>query len=349
MENFRNFNKNIFKNAMKENLNFKEIEDDSSNNLPKGVNEEELAQLRSVAIDQFKTNKIAYKRLKNINRLKFFFNYFVPLATLAVSSGFILKTSRDEKIVPLYNIEQTMISDDKMVQIIDEENYAVTDFEPFDENEEFIKCSSTNTAIQYQVKNGTHSVIVTIDVDSEGKMSIGEALSGNFYDRNADVFKGVTTSDIETKYQEVVDDIGDFIQESNLGSPYKGEIKDLLEQERTVVITTVVEYIENGNIHVIEPVSSNNSDIAFYEALDVIGIVIAMIILNAIGLGKTFTLDSNLNGELELSSRKYPLIPFKTLKNQKTLCLRAEGNRRRRVKELASRYLTEDSQKYFDI
>lgn len=349
MGEFNNCKRNIFNKAMKEKLSFKNMDVAESNNIPSsGVNQEELEDLRRYAIDQFKNNKKVFKRIRRVKNLKFFFNYGVPIISLAVASSFILQQPRDEKLVSKYAIQQTMISDGKMIQDYDDGDYVVTDYEPFDDDLDLIEVKDTNSIIQYQVKNGTHSVIITVNVDENGQLSIGDSMSGNFFDRNAAVFEGVEPSDIEAKYQEIVDDIGAFIQDSNLNNSYKNEIKELLEQERTVIITTIVEYIKTGDINVIESIDSSKKDIAFWEFIAVLITALVAVLVNMLGLGKIKKLDSNYSS-LFISSSKENLIPFATSNRQKDKYISTEHERRNKVKSLAKEYLTKESFKHFDI
>lgn len=350
MKNFRKYYKNIFRKSFKEELVFKSASNKAeSNNIPTGKNDEELAELENLAIDQFKQNKKTYKSIRRVKNLKFFLNYGIPIVALAIVQGFIIKRPRDEEIIPKYSVEQTMVSDGKMIQDIDDNTYAVSDLEPLNEEDQFIKVDDVSTVIQYQVKNGTHSVIVTVNVDEEGILSIGDALSGNFYDRNAAVFKDITPSDIEAKYQEIVDDIGAFIDESNLNNSYKNEIKELLEQERTIVITTIVEYVKTGEVNVIESLSDYRKDTALWDLLAVVVDILVCVLLNIIGLGKIHDLQTTLSGKLTIASTSSDLVPFKTSRIQKQEFIDAEEERRESVKKLAKEYLREDSQKHFGI
>lgn len=350
MEKFSKMKKNPFKNSFKETLYFKvgdrEVE---SNNIPKNENNEQLAELHEVAIKRYKQNRKVYNLAKRVKNIKFFINYSLPVISSIVAGAYIFEnTVRKSDIIPTYQIEQTMISDGKMIKDIDDNQYIVTDLDLEDSEAQYIEADNTNSMIQYQVKNGTHSVIVSLNVDDEGELSIGDALSGNFFDRNAASFEGVEPTDIEAKYQEIVDDIGAFIEESSLNNSYKNEIKEMLEQERTVIITTIVEYVKSGEISVVESEDRHKFRIIGLEALNVIAAISFALLLNIAGLGRVKKLGYDEDGKLRKAYTKEAIIPFKTSASQKDCFIKAENSRRSNVKTLARNYLIDESYVHFD-
>lgn len=306
-----------------------------------------IEELEELCITRFNENIKLYKRNRAVRHLKFFINFSLPVASFALASNFILKIPRNFEIVPKYTIQQTMLSGDKMIQDLDPCEYIITEYIPEKNADSYIKVNSTNTIIQYQVKNGTRSVIVTINTDNQGKMSVKEALAGNFYDRNAAMFEEIEPTEIDAKYQELLDDIATFIDESTgLNDTYKSEINDLMEKERTIVITTVVEYLQTGEIKVLEELSEYETKKYGIELAAFAGGLVIGLILYLMGIGKMKNLYV-VGSSLYLKDNKEKIYPFTTSRIEKETFIKAEKQRREDIKTLARKSLAPSSAEHF--
>lgn len=350
MGEYRKYKKNPFAKAFKKELGFVSTIPKSTLNKPTAtVNEEELRILENVGIDIFNKNKQLYKHSKIIRNLKFFANYAVPFTLVAIGTKFALNTSKAEMVVPKYRLEQTVICDEKMAKFDDGTEYIVTQYEPKVEQANLELTDNIDGVIQYQVKNGIHNVIVTINIGEDGELVLDTGISGDFYDYNSSLFDGVDSVEMEAKYQEVIDGVAEFIEASNLNSTYKKDIKEMLEKEKTLIITTIIEYIQSGEVEVIEPDASYDSRRILREFFVVLIGIVLELVLAVCGCAKTRELDSYDDGELYFTNSKVSNFPFLTTAKEKTKFVEAEKKRRATVKRLAKEYLTPESQKYFDI
>lgn len=351
MEKFRDYYKNkyekIFK-EQKEKLGFirADVNDGKEANCISFPNSLVVAELEELCINRFNENKALYKNHRKVRHLKFFFNYVVPFAGLAISSHFILTSPRKTDVVPVYNIEQTTLCNGKMIQDLDRNEYIVTDYVPEESEDKYIVVDNVNTVIQYEVKNGTRSVIVTLGTDNEGKMFFKDILSGNFYNNNVAIFEGVEPNDVEAKYQEVLDDIDAYIMNTGLNAIYKKEIAELLERDRTIVITTIVEYIKTGDVSVIEKLKYYYLQIGGWELGALAITFLVAFILNKVRLGKMHLLYPKRSSLLEMDEKE-SIFMFTTATKEKEKFVLAEKARREEIKSLARNHLSLDSYNNF--
>lgn len=351
MREFRKAKKNrigkIYKKNI-ENIIFNEVEIDTDTNSIVTEETEEIKKARenleNYCLEHFDDNLNVYKKNKYMRNLKFFLTFDVPAIATALSCAFVLHLPKKTEIVPAYKLECTMLSDDKIVQDTEDGYYFSASFDPEIDESLYTKKSDLNTRIQYQVKNGTKNTIINLKTNDEGKLSYSDALQGNFYDRNADVFKGIEPSEIEAKYQEIVNDIADFIMnESTINNSMKKEITQMLEEEKTTVITTVLEYIK------VMDISLTESQDAYEERLALWGgglgalIVIYFIIALAVGGNKNKILSNNLSSLIEYSDTA-AIVPFKTARKCQEAFVMADKGRIACIKEIAEKYLTPESQ-----
>lgn len=304
--------------------------------------------LSELCIDRFKENRKELKKFRSILNFKLFFKYDVPLIALLIGTGMALDTPRETSQVPYYNLEQTMISDDKIVQDIDDNNYIVLP-SGTEVGSDYIEVDNVDKIIQYQVKSGTRSAIVTVGLDEEGEMEVVDSLVGNFFDRNTDVFADVEEMTIDEKYQELIEDIGDFVLESqSLTSTTKKEIKKLLESEKTTIITTVAEYVQAGELELEETTGSWYGSIALREFLTILVTAMIAAVCQMLGAGEMKTLsydeDRVKYGD---SYAKINVSPFAAYASAKRAFVRADDCRRMEIKRLVRENLSETSQKYF--
>lgn len=305
--------------------------------------------LSELCVDRFKENKREYKKFRSILRFKMFLKYDIPLIALLVGSGFALKTPRDTEVVPYYNLEQTMISDGKLVKEVDTNNYIVLP-SGYEAGSEYLEIENVDEVIQYQVKSGTRSAIVTVGLDDEGTMEVVDSLVGNFFDRNTDVFDDVEETTLDEKYQELVDDIGDFVIESqSLNSNTKKEIKKLLESEKVTIITTVAEYVQVGELNLEETMGNWHGNILLNEfvvALVTVMLTFALRYLLGANEIKKVSYDGNkfTYGD---SYAKNKVYLKSTNDYAKTIFVRADDERRAEIKRLIRENLSEESQAYF--
>lgn len=307
-------------------------------------------RLDEVCVERFKKNKEEYRKFKRVLNLKLFLKYDLPLITFLLGSSFAFKTEREVSVVPYYNLEQTMISDGKIVTDFDDNDYIVVPKgKEVDSN--FIEIDDADNMVQYQVKNGTRSAIVTIKIDGEGEMSVVDSLVGNFFDRNSDIFDDIETTTLDEKYQELVDDIGDFVLNSeNLTSTSKKEIKKFLESEKTTIITTVAEYVEAGKIELEDTEGHWIGEVVIAEFI--VGLVALMVSLLSrfvLGSSEIKRLDRD-DDEVRYCTSGYTwnVKLFTTAQDAKTVFLRADENRVNKVKRLVRENLSESSQKFFE-
>lgn len=337
-------------------LEFKEIEAQAQvNPNAKNIIEEkkdhsqEIDTLRSLCLDVFEDNKKLYKRNRRVRRLKVFLCYDLPIFGLLVASGFALSTPRKSEVIPVYHVEQTMISDDKVITDIDETNYYMPTYGQVLSDEDFVKIDNTNTKIQFQIKNGTNNQIVSINVGSDGALKVANYLAGNFYDLNAAAFKGVEPSEIEEKYQEIINDIRDFIANTTTGltEKQKSDIEEFLKEEKTMVITTFIEYFQAFDVEVMESDSEYNKRLAKREGLCFLGYAVAMIIIAACGGAKVKQIEVHSGTKLKLDNVSSWIIPFKTAAEAKDALIYAERERRAKIEDFAYNNLEGEAKKKF--
>lgn len=308
----------------------------------------EKQELKYLCIDAFDLNKEKFKKNKLIRNIKMFFGYDVPLIGLAIASSIIITSPKRTQMVPVYNVKQTMICDDKIITDIDDSNYFTGDYDSELQDNGYTKVNRTNTEIQYQVKCGTTNVIVQLRADSTGALSYTDSLSGNFFDRNAATFKDIEPSEIEAKYQELVNDIDAFIaNDSNVPSAVKKQIDSLLEDNKTMVITTIVEYFQVDEVESIENNSEYRLQLLYKAGGTALGLLVYLLIFYLFGGLKLRKLD--WDGELLVKYEYDPkaVIPFKTAKEEKQAFIRAETTRRAQIQEFVNKNLTESSRNSF--
>lgn len=337
-------------------LEFKKIEDQEQPN-PNTKNlievkkdhSQEIDALRRLCVDVFDDNKKLYKKTRFIRRLKMTLFYDLPILGLLAASGFALRSPRETEVVPVYHVEQTIISDDKVITDIDDTNYYMPTYGQVLSDEDFVIIDNTNTKIQFQVKNGTNNQIVSINVESNGALKIASYLSGNFYDLNATAFKGVEPSEIEEKYQEIINDIRDFIANSTTGltEKQKSDIEEFLQEEKTMVITTFVEYFKSGEVEVMESDSEFNKRLAKREGLCFLGWAIVMIVNAVCGGLKIRKIKYIDNPSLKLESDSSWLVPFKTAYDLNYELIKAERLRRSKIEDFAYDNLDGEVKKKF--
>ncbi|MCH5167895.1 MAG: hypothetical protein J1F35_08460 [Erysipelotrichales bacterium] len=309
---------------------------------------EEIKALRNLCIDVYDENKKVYRKSNFARKIKMLLFYDAPLAALITASYFVFQTPKNSEVVPVYNIKQTSISDDKMISDIDETNYYIPKYEDALSDEEFVKVSDTNTQIQYQIKNGTNNIIVSLKVDDSGIINAYNYLSGTFFDNNVALFKGIEPSEIEEKYQEMVDDISEFIiNDSNLSSDQKNAIQEMLEDSKSMVITTFVEFIESGEVESIESDNELNKNIALREAMSLIIYIVLMAILYGVKGIKIERIRISEGINLELEGSYDLLIPFKSAIDTRELFLQVEKRRRENIEDFAHRNLEGETKKLF--
>ena len=305
----------------------------------------EKAKLKQLCIFDFDNNKKLYKKSKMVRHLKMFFGYDLPLISLAASAYFIYSTPKRSEIVPVYNISQTMISDDKVITDIDDTKYFKPSYNTDLEDNGYNKVNNIDTKIQYQVKNGTNNVIVHVDVNGDGELKYDDYLSGNFYDRNSATFKDIEAGVVEEKYQEVINDISEFIQnDSAIPSQVKKDIQKLLEDNKTMVITTIVEYFENGEVEVVEKDSTYIGRLVWEEILWIF-CTLAYCGFSALlfDIYETKKLYWNEDTTLEISNKDRFIVPFKTAREEKLALIRAESARRAEIANFVNEHITGDA------
>lgn len=305
--------------------------------------------LSELCVDRFKDNCKELRKFRSVLNLKLFLKYDVPLILLLFGSAFAFNKQRETSVVPYYNLEQVMISDGKLVKEVDDSNYIVlpsgTELEG-----DYLYVKNVNKVVQYQVKSGTRSAIVTVGLDEEGKMEVVDSLVGNFFDRNTDIFDDVEEMTIDEKYSELVEDIGDFVLESqSLTSTTKKEIKKLLETEKATIITTVAEYVQVGEIELEETSFSHYGHIAMNEFWTAIITLMIIMAFKYFGVGSISAL-SYEDDKVEYggTSERIKVSPITSYELAKRAFVRADDCRRSKIKRLVKENLSEPSQLLFD-
>lgn len=307
-------------------------------------------ELSDLCVSRFKENSKSYKKFKRVLNLKLFLKYDVPLITFMIGSAMVFKSPHDVAVVPYYNLEQTMISDGKLVKDVDDNNYIVLP-DGMEVGNEYIEVEEAKNLVQYQVKNGTRNAIVNVALGEDGQMEVVDSIVGNFFDRNSDVFKDVETTTLDEKYAELVEDIGAFILDSDsLSSNTKKEIEKLLESEKTTIITTVAEYVKAGEISLEETESSWRLGVFLGELVTLmISVCVEFMCSLMLGAGDIRSLyvnDEKL--EYDSSNVKWKVTPLNTLHLAQERFVKADDRRRAEIKRLVRDNLSEESQSYFN-
>lgn len=305
--------------------------------------------LADACVNRFNENKREFKKFRRVLRFKKFLKYDVPLFAMLVGSGFVIQTPRDTEVVPYYNLEQTMLSDNKLVKEVDTNNYIVLP-SGYEVDGDYLEVDNVNKIIQYQVKSGTRSAIVTVGLDDEGTMEVVDSLVGNFFDRNSDVFEDIEEMTLDEKYQELIDDIDDFIIESqSLNSNTKKEIKKLLESEKVNIITTVAEYVQVGELNLEE------TDFGWYGDM-IMGEFVVLLVTVMIGFMCRYLMGANEIRSIYVDGDKFIYgetndrisVSLKSsLDYAKAMFVKADDARRSEVRRLVRSNLAEESQAYF--
>lgn len=323
-------------------------------NIEQNGNNDISDELRNLCIDKYARNRETYKNFKKRLYLKFFLKYEIPLICLLGCSYFTLTTPRKSKIVPVYNMEQTVISDQKLITDVDTNNYVVNPFWGVDLGDNYYELDEIQNVIQYQVKNGTRNVIVTLNLSDNGEFKVSDALVSNFFDYNSDIFKDVEPSNLDAKYQELVDDISNYILDASSNgsdsfSKAKREIKKLLNEEKTTVITSVMKYYKIDEIKVDQGMNSYYLLLALKEASVVLATILISIGLNYVanaGVIRGVYADKEELKEYMGESIKVNL--FKTIRDARRQFVIADDNRKNEIKKLTRNYLTDDCIKKFE-
>ena len=355
--NYRKYRKNVYEEFYflhKDEFEFKlDSNDDPETNFPYHISRDaDLSDWNDACVDRFDRNLRLLKRRRRKRNLKFFFIYGVPTIAILAANGFVLKQSRKQDVVPAYSLETTMISDGKMVKDNDTSKYIVTEYDLIEDDSSVIKRESTDTVIQYQVKNNTHNVIVTVGVDDVGKMSVVSSIDDNFFDCNSSIFDDVEVSEIENKYQEIVEDILEYLEaDSDLDKDVKKSIKKLLEQEKTKTIITIAEFAKSGEISVIENYWDYLKRIIGVEAVIIAGAIFySLLTYYLLKLGREKSIAISTNGEIIAQEISYEnILPFKTTRGDKGMFVDAEVYRRNHIKKLVKDKLTLEWEEKFDI
>ncbi len=355
--NYRKYRKNVYEEFYflhKDEFEFKlDSNDDPETNFPYHINRDaDLRYLKDACVDRFDRNLRLLKRRRRKRNLKFFFIYGVPTIAILVANGFVLKQSRKQDVVPTYSLETTMISDGKMVKDNDTSKYIVTEYDLMEDDSSVIKRESTDTVIQYQVKNNTHNVIVTVGVDDVGKMSVVSSIDDNFFDCNSSIFDDVEASEIENKYQEIVEDIWEYLEaDSDLDKDVKKSIKKLLEQEKTKTIITIAEFAKSGEISVIENYWDYLKRIIGVEAVIIAGAIFySLLTYYLLKLGRENSITILADGEFLVQKDSYKnILPIKSTRDDKGMFVAAEAHRRNHIKKLVKDKLTLEWEEKFDI
>lgn len=323
----------------------------SKNKLEVISNDDVRSTLEELCVDKFQNNYKEFKKFRRVLNLKLFFKYDFPLIVILAGNAISFSSPRDVSVVPYYKLEQTMINENKMVKETSDDKYIVLP-KGTEVGDDFINVADVKNIIQYQVKNGTRSAIVTVNIDDDGKMQVVNSLVGNFFDRNADVFKDVTPTTLENKYQELVEDIGEFVMNSSsLSGTTIKEIKKILESEKSTVITTVAEYTKMGEMELEQTEDAWLSERAIYELI--IFVVTLMIILACNYLFKVGQIGAlKLEGDtIEYMGTDFHTVhvsPVETLKYAKNEFVKADDCRRDNIKRLVKENLSNSSQIYFE-
>lgn len=303
--------------------------------------------LSKLCVETAKENKRIIQKFHAKLHLKFFFRYELPLAALVAASYFNLQSPKHAEVVPYYNLEQHMLCDNKIISDVDNTNYIHLPFSAELEGD-FFEIDEISNVVQYQVKSGTRSAIVTVKLDEQNQMSVVDSLVGNFFDKNADVFKDIEESELDEKYTELVNDIGDFIlEDQNMSSTVKKEIQKLLESEKATIITTVAEYVKVGEINLEE----KDSRYWFRVGGIQVGLVLAAIMLQ-VAFAYLFKC-KYINGlyyeeeKLEESSNEWEAVPFRTFAKARDMYIRVDDIRKTKIRALVKEELSEESQKLF--
>lgn len=346
MKSYKECKKNKYKNVFKDHdIIFKEKEEKNDSNYAKETMSDEEKELRSLCTDVFDRNYSVLKHNRMIRRLKISLNACITIAAGALAGNFIISSPSSTVIAPTYTLERTVMSDGKIIKEIDPNVYMKKGSLPIDPEADPVLVDTMKTAIQYQVKDGTRSVVVTIDVDDSGKLSVGAINSGNFFDLNTSIFDNVQESEIDLKYQELLDDIDEIVQDS-VGGKYKKEIKEILSKEKASIITTVVEYVKTGDAEIVD----KNA----YYYLKKIGILASIAFMlavcyisNRLGLGKIRVIEYD-GYKLRLTNEIADIVPFGSDKIEKKRFTYAEEGRELAIKRLVKDSVAPASQCYFD-
>lgn len=347
MKSYKECKKNKYKNVFKEHdIIFKEKEKDNDSNYLKKEMSDEEKELRYLCTDVFDSNYAILKHIRMIRRLKVSLNTCITIAAGALAGSFIISSPSNTTMAPTYKLERTVMSDDKIIKEVDPNIYMKKGSLPTDPEADPVLVDTMKTAIQYQVKDGTRSVVVTIDVDDARKMSVGGVNSGNFFDLNTSIFENVQESEIELKYQELLDDIDELVKDS-VGSKHKKEIKEILSKEKASIITTVVEYVKTGDIEVVD--KNAYYYLKKFGELACLAFMIAVcFISNRLGLGKIRVIECGDGYNLRLTNEVADIVPFKSDKIEKKRFVYAEESRELAIKRLVKDSVNPACQNYFD-
>ncbi len=346
MKSYKECKKNKYKDIFKDNkIFFNKKGKQHDTNFVRDVMSDEEKELRELCTDVFDDNMAILKHNRLIRRLQLSLNACVTIAAGTLAGNFILNSPSNTTLAPTYTLEQAAMSDGKLIKEMDENVYMKKGSLPINQEMDPIFVDNLKTIIQYQVKDGTRSVVVNLNVDEDGKMSVGEVDSGNFFDLNTSIFDNVEKSEIDLKYQELLDDIDEFV-ESSVVSKYKKEIKDILKNEKATIITTVVEYVKTGEAEIV--------DKNFYYYLKKFGILVSISLMiavcyisNRLGLGKTRVIEC-FDYNLKLTDKIENFVPFSSDKLEKKRFTYAEEARELAIKRLVKESVAPNCQHYFD-
>lgn len=232
------------------NLEIKKIDNsDGQNNLPVTIDEARvLRELEQLEVNMRHNNLRVFIRNIVPCRLKQFFLYTVP--ALIVAGGvtlFVLPSTytttdnlevfKKEEVVFL-NGEQSILEDDsKYYGVYIDRNYV-------DDNNKNIH-PLEGTDLEFYVTEGLEGFRIKASVDNDGKISISEAIKGDYVD--LEKHEQEAFSEMDSKYVELFDKVVDMvIEDSYFGKKDDQRLKELSDSDKAYIVGSLVSYYSQG-------------------------------------------------------------------------------------------------------
>lgn len=194
----------------------------------------------------------AQEDLRHSN-LKVFFNAYGPakmqkflvvtlpaLLSAATIASFVVPNHYEkQKEIKMYNVNTTTLSSE-YGQYSEDVKYYSTAFEQDILSEPDLKnLSSTTDKIKFRIYDGTKSIVATLNVSSNGELSVYSVSAEDVVNMND--FEEKEYEEMDPKYAQLFDDIIALIRESsNLSKSEEEELNRLTELDKSKIVAEIL-------------------------------------------------------------------------------------------------------------